>query len=225
MKFVRVDRKTVKIIVAIVVLIAIGFCAGFYLFIPLNKWWFKYRSTKNYKNEQQYLSENFLHKKAPSISTYTLDGEKWSLQDQKNKLVLVFFWATTCKYSRQAIPEMEEIYYTYNDRDDFIIAGVSLDQDRDMLNCYSSTKKIPWTILYEDGKGWDNSFSRALEVHSIPSVWIIDKEGIIRGLHMNLEEIDTTVATLLEGNDLTTSTPDQSRNNEKSKKNTSVCTE
>jgi thiol-disulfide isomerase/thioredoxin len=213
--------RALKIIVAAVVLIAIGFSAGFYSHVPIRKRVIQFKRNRNIRAEQQYLTEKFLNKEAPPITTNTIDGQKWTLHNQKDKVVLIFFWASTCIYSQRAIPAVEEIYKKYNDRDDFAMAGVSLDQDRDMLTCFASIKEIPWTILFEDGKGWNNSFSQKFEVHRIPSLWIIDKNGIIRGFHMSVDEAGSTLSALLKGEEIET----HQTGAHKTKKQISNCTE
>ncbi|MBN1365390.1 MAG: TlpA family protein disulfide reductase [Syntrophaceae bacterium] len=197
-------RRLLKIIALAIVLIAIGFSAGFYSHVPIRKRIVQFKKNRNYKVEQQYLNEKYLNNEASDFTTKTIDDEKWTLHSQRDKVVLLFFWATTCRYCQRAIPDLKEIYKKYNDRDDFIIAGVSLDKDRDMLSCFCSIKEIPWTILYEDGKGWDNSVSRMFEIHRIPSVWIIDKSGIIKGFHMTMEEIEVALSSLLKGEEIDT---------------------
>jgi thiol-disulfide isomerase/thioredoxin len=194
------EKKRLLIgVVAAIVLIAIGFVSGYYAHMPIARGIRQYKQARAFRIEHRNLTEKFLNKQAPAITAETLDGEPWSLQEQQEKVVLVFFWATFCKYSRAAVPDMKSIYDNYNERADFEMIGVSLDTDRDELVSYSAEKGIPWTNLYEDGKGWDNSVSRALDVHSIPSVWIIDRGGIIRGFRLNREEIETTLAALFNG--------------------------
>jgi peroxiredoxin len=200
-------KRLLKIVAFTIVLIAIGFAAGYYSRIPIRKQIIQFKRNRNYKIEQQNLIDNFLNKEAPDITTETINGEKWTLQGQRDKVVLLIFWSTTCRFSQRAIPDLKDIYDKYHDRDDFLMIGVSLDIDRDMLSCFLSTKGIHWTTLFEEGKGWDNSFSNEFEIHRIPSVWIIDKQGIIRSYHMRVEDIDMTLSALLKGEEIDTPEP------------------
>jgi peroxiredoxin len=200
-------RKPLNFILISILLIAVGFIAGYYSHIPIRKQILQFKRYREYKIEQQNLIDNFLNKEAPDIATTTINGEKWALQSQKDKIVLLFFWSSTCRFSQSAIPILKDIYKKYHDRDDFAMIGVSLDKDKDMLSCFLSTKEIPWTTLFEEGKGWDNSFSRKFEVHSIPSIWIIDKKGIIRGFQMRVDDIDMTLTSLFKGEEIVTPRP------------------
>ncbi len=219
-----ITRKLLKIGGAAIVLLAIGFASGFYAHMPIVRGIRQFKQARAYRIEQQNLTEKFLNKQAPAITAVTLDGEMWSLQEQQDKVILVFFWASFCKYSRAAVPDMQSIYDDYNEREDFEMIGISLDSDRDKLESYVAEKGIAWTNLYEDGKGWDNSVSRAYDVHSIPSAWIIDRGGIVRGFRLNSEEIEETLTAMFNGErvdrvDMRTRKPKK-----KTKEQTSGCT-
>jgi peroxiredoxin len=192
-------RRLFIMVVSAVVLVAIGFASGYYAHMPIARGIRQIRQARAYKIEHQNLAEKFLNKQAPAITAETLNGELWRLQEQQDKVVLVFFWAAFCKYSRAAVPDMKSIYDNYNEREDFEMIGISLDTERDKLVSYLAEKGIPWANLYEDGKGWNNSVSRAYDVNSIPSAWVIDRGGIIRGFRLNSEEIEATLTALFNG--------------------------
>ncbi len=180
----------------------VGFLAGFYSYVPIRRQDIRFKETRSYRIEEQRLTEKYLNQAAPAIATKTADEEEWRLNNQKGKEVLVFFWATTCGYSQRAIPDMKAIYSKYGKREDFIMVGVALDKDRDTLACFSSVNKIPWLNLFEEGMGWDNGFSRAFAVHRIPSLWIIDKNGIIRGFNLSPVQAETILSALFDGREI-----------------------
>jgi hypothetical protein len=39
-----------------------------------------------------------------------------------------------------------------------------------------------WPINF-DGKGWENAVARPLGINALPTVWILDKRGILRTLN------------------------------------------
>ncbi len=92
---------------------------------------------------------------------------------------------------------MIDLFDRYNQRDDMVVTGISVDRDRDLLTCFVASKNIPWINLFEDGKGWDNSVTRAFGVHGIPSVWIVDDEGIVRGIHLKGEKVEEALKAIL----------------------------
>ena len=167
-------------IIAIAIFVGIGFTAGMFAYATIRRQINRYMRLRKARIAEQNQIEQFINKEAPQIHTVTLDGEPWSLEGQKGRNVLLFFWATSCPYSRGAIPYMIDLFDRYNQRDDMVVTGISVDRDRDLLTCFITSKNIPWINLFEDGKGWDNSVTKAFGVHGIPSVWIVDDDKSVR---------------------------------------------
>jgi hypothetical protein len=49
-----------------------------------------------------------------------------------------------------------------------------------------------------DGKGWDSPLMRALGINSVPTTWLLDKNGILRSLDA-LEDPNGQIRKLLGG--------------------------
>lgn len=184
-------------IIAIVIFVGIGFTAGIFSYAPIRRQINRHMRLRKARIAEQNKIEQFINKEAPQIHTVTLDGEPWTLEGQKGRNVLLFFWATSCPYSRGAIPYMIDLFDRYDQRDDMVVTGISVDRDRDLLTCFIASNNIPWINLFEDGKGWDNSVTRAFGVHGIPSVWIVDDEGIVRGIHLKGENVEEALKAIL----------------------------
>lgn len=135
----------------------------------------------NMTQNKQSASPQFLGKAAPKASTTTLDGKAWSLADQKGKVVLIDFWATWCGPCVHAMPEMKAIYEKYKSNPNFLMVGTAMDRQAKDVQKFVTDENLPWLQLHEPGKDWDNSFSDAFQVNSIPSIWIIDQDGVVRG--------------------------------------------
>jgi thiol-disulfide isomerase/thioredoxin len=103
-------------------------------------------------------------------------------------VVLLDFWASWCPDCIVEIPAMKKIYEEYGNRDDFIMIGVSLDLEKKKLQDMTGQKGMPWLQLFEEGKKWGNSAAVAYGIRSIPSVWVLDRQGISRGMNLHGEE-------------------------------------
>ena len=123
-------------------------------------------------------------KPTPRATSQTLDGEHWSLSDRIGKVIVVSFWSTDCPESRKWESWLKDIHEKFGRREDFIMVGVAVDEDPDLVKEYCQKNSIAWTQLHEPGKRQKNGLTNLLRVKFTPSVWIIhknkDTERLIR---------------------------------------------
>jgi thiol-disulfide isomerase/thioredoxin len=125
---------------------------------------------------------------APPVQSKTLDGQIWRLTDQRGKVVLIDFWATWCKPCIKSIPMIQRIHEVYGNNKDFLVVTVSLDKDRSLLDKFINSHDMKWQILFEDNDSTKKEFAEEFGVFSIPSLWIIDKEGKIAAVNQVFKE-------------------------------------
>ncbi len=127
------------------------------------------------------------------------DGETLKIDDLKGKVVLVQFWATWSRPCDQEMPEVAKIYQELNEQG-FQIVGVSLDDDRRdghrRLVSYLKEKNMPWPQLY-DGKGWKSALADQFFIRSIPTSFLLDKNGVIRASNLRARDLKAAVLPLL----------------------------
>ena len=122
-----------------------------------------------------------------------LDGRRVDLKELKGKVVLIDFWATWCPPCVQEMPHLKKVYEKYHPRG-FEIIGMSIDEDRKALEKFVAKQKIAWPQRFE-GQPWEKSPAAEFGLMSIPSVFLVDKEGILRyaavveGLEEKIEKL------------------------------------
>jgi peroxiredoxin len=130
------------------------------------------------------------------LSFTALDGSKVVLTELKGKVVLIDFWSTTCLPCIQELPGLKKLYGQYKDRGLEII-GISLDSDKAVLEQFIEKEQIPWPQYY-DPAGEANPIARKYGINSIPVVWLVDKQGVLRELN-GRENLEEKVKGLLKG--------------------------
>lgn len=124
----------------------------------------------------------------------TLSGETIDLAALRGNVVVLLFWAAE---SPPSLVWMEQFRKTVSKipQAGLRIILVSLDESRKDLDAALRQFNIGWPVQF-DGKGWENAVARPFGINAIPTVWIIDRKGILRTLNAR-ESYDTWIRRLL----------------------------
>ena len=111
----------------------------------------------------------------------------FQIKDHRGKVVLVHFWSTQSGPCIADLPRLKQARAKYVD--DLVTVGVSLDENRARLDLFLKENQMDWPQHF-DGDGWNNRFALEFGVTSIPTQWLIDRQGNLRALNArhNLEK-------------------------------------
>lgn len=115
---------------------------------------------------------------APELEFAGVDGVNRKLSDLRGKYVLVDFWASWCGPCRKENPHVVSMYAKYHDKG-FEVFSVSLDKTKQSWTDAIAKDKLTWPNHVSDLKGWGSEAAKIYGVNSIPSTFLLDKEGRI----------------------------------------------
>ena len=106
-----------------------------------------------------------------------VDGTPVDLSKMRGKVVLIDFWATWCPPCRTVSPDILMAYKKYH-KQGFEVIGISVDSSKEDLLKYVKKEGLVWPQYFDD-KGPDNEISSKFGVDSFPTLWLVDKKGMV----------------------------------------------
>lgn len=115
----------------------------------------------------------------PVAQAFQKGGPPVDLRTYQGKVLYVDFWASWCVPCRTSMPALEAMYRKYRDRG-FVVVGVNKD-DR-WTDAERFLQKYPASFpLASDA---DENVVRGFAVAAMPSGYLVDRKGIVRGVHV-----------------------------------------
>jgi thiol-disulfide isomerase/thioredoxin len=134
---------------------------------------------------------------APELEFPDPTGKMRKLSDLRGKVVLIDFWASWCGPCRRENPNVTRIYSEYHDKG-FEIFSVSLDSDAASWMRAIEADKLVWPNHVSDLKKWQSQAAAIYGVRSIPSTFLLDKEGRIVQRDLRGADLERAVKQLVE---------------------------
>ena len=121
-------------------------------------------------------------KAAPDFTLTGMNGVSVKLSDYRGKVVLLNFWATWCGPCKAEIPWFVEFEKLYKDRG-FAMLGVSMDEDGwQAVQPFIKQRGVNYPVMI----GNDHVAQLYGGIDSLPSTFLIDREGRIASMHLGL---------------------------------------
>ena len=111
---------------------------------------------------------------APDFTLLDVNGNTVKLSDFKGKAVFIDFWASWCPPCRDSIPAIKNIHKQFASNPNAVILGINLNEKPSTVINFMKNNAIMYQVLLGDRK-----VAELYGVNSIPSFFIVDKNGNI----------------------------------------------
>jgi thiol-disulfide isomerase/thioredoxin len=165
--------------------------------------WLEHGQEYTHFTESAHLSNEeaeereVLNKPAAQWETTDLEGERHSLTDYRGKVLVLDFWFRNCAPCIMAMPQIKEIVEQFRGKR-VVVLGMNIDQEEKDARFVVNRLHLNYPTL--KGEGLPEKYN----VHSCPTLVIIDQQGIVRGWHVGYsadlrEKVTKTINLLLTG--------------------------
>ena len=139
--------------------------------------------------------EDQLGKPAPTFTLKDLNGNQYSLEQWKGKVVLLRFWATRCESCKIEMPKLQAGFRNML-ADGFIVVAVNVEDPPEKAGQLVTELGLTFPVLIDENQKVTNLY----QVYGVPTTFLIDRKGIIKERifgDLNNEAIDKLVKPLL----------------------------
>jgi len=149
------------------------------------------RAAEVIQRVQETATLNSLENAPLTLAGPLVDGKPFSTAKWKGKVILVDFWASWCPPCRAELSRVKAAYSQYHTKG-LEVLGVSCDNSAAELQSFlADNKEIIWPQMFDASHtGW-HPLATQFGINSIPTMFLIDKKGIVRTVdaRQNFEEL------------------------------------
>ena len=142
-----------------------------------------------------------INKVAPEIEGHDVDGKTFKLSDYRGKVVVVVFWASWCGPCMEQIPDERALAAKMAGKP-FVLLGVNCDYNLADARKVLDKEQLTWPNWYDGDlqakHHTDGPIRDKYHIQGIPSVFVIDAEGVIRELDVRGIELERAVEEQLK---------------------------
>lgn len=155
-------------------------------------------ATTREESLKQRIADDFkrldLVGKQLDLTLSSVRGPEINLAALRGNVVVLIFWSASSPHSLIWLRDFTDAYVNLP-KDRLRVVTVNLDDSREILDQTIPLLPPNWPIHF-DGKGWGGPVARSLGINALPSVWILDKQGVVCTINAK-ESYQTWIQKLL----------------------------
>lgn len=142
------------------------------------------------------LTQLRVGKVCPDIVGETVDGTKFKLSDSRGKVTVVVFWASWCGPCMRMVPHEKKLVERMKGKP-FALVGINGDDQREKAATAAKKAEMSWPSIWDAAERPDGPITKAWNIHSWPTVYVLDAKGVIRSIGHDDEKLDELVDELV----------------------------
>jgi len=119
-------------------------------------------------------TDNIISSPAPDFALKDANNKTVSLSAFRGKVVLLNFWATWCPPCRAEMPALNKLYRSLKQRG-LVVIAVSTDRSMEHMKDFLEKNRVDFPVVFDANR----TTARQYRVFSMPTTFLIDKNGII----------------------------------------------
>ncbi len=142
-------------------------------------------------DQQELLRADWVGKTIPAITL--LDAQaagRIDLAGLKGNVIVIDFFATWCGPCKRLSVDLQRL------RKELGGAGLEIvsvsSEDADTVKGYSKEHPVPYRVGVDDEKSFEQAFSPSV----MPTIWVVDRDGVVRGAWLGIGEYATIERTI-----------------------------
>ena len=135
-------------------------------------------------------------KEAPAFEITSVGGSKFSLEEQKGKVVVLFFWSASCSICDRLIFEFKKLE-SEKSEEQLDVVWISLQNDGEaFVKLLEKFELKPPQFWLEEGK--EHEVAKLYNIQYSPKIIVIDQNGKVAVKSTRLEELPGTISRLID---------------------------
>ena len=124
----------------------------------------------------------------PSFDFTDLNGIQYTNENTKGKIVILKCWFINCKPCVAEFPELNALVKKYQNRKDILFISLAFES-KDDLKEFLIKKPFSYAVVPDQREFME----KTLKIHTYPTHFVIDKNGIIKKVVNKVDEMKTVL--------------------------------
>ncbi len=136
----------------------------------------------------------------PHLKGPNLDGGELATDNFRGQVVLIVFWAAETRPFIEQLAGIQDVYRKYS-RQGLTVLGVNFDKQPAIVNQFLVSHQIAWPqIFFTDPveQGWNNPIARQFGIMELPTLWLVDRQGLVVSTAVAPNDLDGEIGRLLD---------------------------